>query len=247
MSKCENCQKYADCASGSGLTWPCGAYVPKAQAPEKIHTYPEMNETIKDLLRRSEEPMNQYILARIEELEAQLKAAVQDIWNFSTGNTCRSCIEWKAGRCSRPSPKDCAGYSWWKWRGFAEDSGQLDTASQKERQNRETLFKLMAENRDLPVVAMVDAELVGGDDFGRWMGSWGHAQVDAYLIPKKDYESMIFKSDDDVFDTLEKFLTSEEFDALPESDDECRKVYDALPWVKAIIVNIDLPEQDELP
>lgn len=47
----------------------------RAQVPEKIHTYPEMNETIKDLLRRSEEPMNQYILARIEELEAQLEAA----------------------------------------------------------------------------------------------------------------------------------------------------------------------------
>ena len=29
MSKCEGCQKYADCSSGSGLTWPCGAYVPK--------------------------------------------------------------------------------------------------------------------------------------------------------------------------------------------------------------------------
>lgn len=27
--KCENCQKYEDCKSGSGLTWPCGAYVPK--------------------------------------------------------------------------------------------------------------------------------------------------------------------------------------------------------------------------
>lgn len=27
--KCENCAKYEDCKSGSGLTWPCGAYVPK--------------------------------------------------------------------------------------------------------------------------------------------------------------------------------------------------------------------------
>ena len=26
---CENCKKYEDCKSGSGLTWPCGAYVPK--------------------------------------------------------------------------------------------------------------------------------------------------------------------------------------------------------------------------
>lgn len=29
MAKCENCTKYDDCRTGSGLTWPCGAYVPK--------------------------------------------------------------------------------------------------------------------------------------------------------------------------------------------------------------------------
>ena len=28
--KCENCTKYDDCRIGSGLTWPCGAYVPKS-------------------------------------------------------------------------------------------------------------------------------------------------------------------------------------------------------------------------
>ena len=27
--KCENCTKYDDCRTGSGSTWPCGAYVPK--------------------------------------------------------------------------------------------------------------------------------------------------------------------------------------------------------------------------
>lgn len=40
----------------------------------QIKTYPEMNETIKDLLRRSEEPMQLYILARIEGLEKQVSA-----------------------------------------------------------------------------------------------------------------------------------------------------------------------------
>ena len=95
MSKCEGCTKYADCASGSGLTWPCGAYVPKAQAPAKIHTYPQMNETVKDLMRRSEEPMHLYI----------------------------------GGRCTRPGPKDCAGYSWWRWRGFAD---QMEEPARRE-------------------------------------------------------------------------------------------------------------------
>lgn len=28
MSKCKTCKKYDACRSGSGLTWPCGAYVP---------------------------------------------------------------------------------------------------------------------------------------------------------------------------------------------------------------------------
>lgn len=27
--RCESCKKYEDCKSGSGLTWPCGAYAPK--------------------------------------------------------------------------------------------------------------------------------------------------------------------------------------------------------------------------
>ncbi len=45
-----------------------------AQVPVKIHTYPKMNETIKDLLRITDEPMNLYAAERIEELEAQLAA-----------------------------------------------------------------------------------------------------------------------------------------------------------------------------
>lgn len=53
---------------------------------------------------------------------------------------------------------------------------------------------------------------------------------------------MIFKSDDDVFDTLEQCLPEAEFEALPENESECRPFYDALPWVKAIIVNINLPD-----
>lgn len=27
--KCDKCKKHDDCASGSGLVWPCGAYAPK--------------------------------------------------------------------------------------------------------------------------------------------------------------------------------------------------------------------------
>lgn len=114
--------------------------------------------------------------------------------------------------------------------------------SETEKQNRENLFKLIQENPDLPVIPFVDSEVVAGGDFGRWMGSWGSARVDEYIFPPADYEPVIFKSSKDVFDTLEKCLSEDEFDALPESEAECRDIFNALPWTEAIIVSIDTPE-----
>ena len=109
--------------------------------------------------------------------------------------------------------------------------------TEREKHNREELFKLMQENPELPVVPMVNGE-IPGDDCGYWLGSWGKAAVDEYLLAG-DY--FLFKSDDDVFDALERYLTDEEFDALPEKESECRPYYEKLPWQKAIIVYIELP------
>lgn len=43
--------------------------------------------------------------------------------------------------------------------------------TERERKNREELFKLMQENPELSVVAMVDGE-IPGDDSGYWLGAW---------------------------------------------------------------------------
>lgn len=110
-----------------------------------------------------------------------------------------------------------------------------------QNQKTQELLKLIQENPDLPVIPFVDWEIVAEDN-GYWMGSWGSAQVDEYVIPRNDYPVQ-FKSDDDVFYTLERCLTNEEFEALPEGEDECRPAYNALPWKKAIIVYINLPEE----
>lgn len=108
----------------------------------------------------------------------------------------------------------------------------------RERKNREELFKLMQENPELPVIPMVDGE-IPGDDCGYWLGSWGQVQVDEYL---EAGDRFLFKSDDDVFDALERYMTCEEFDALPNSESECRPYYEKLPWKKAIVVYIVLPD-----
>ena len=88
--------------------------------------------------------------------------------------------------------------------------------SNTEKKNREKLFRLMQENPDLPVIPFVDTEVVAGDEAGKF--------------------------DCNLEDTLEKFLTEEAFNALPDTDAEHRRYFDALPWVKAIIVHIRTPE-----
>ena len=111
---------------------------------------------------------------------------------------------------------------------------------EKERENREELFRLMQEHPELPILPIVDGCIIA-DEGGYWLGAWGSAQVDEYVIAERSGR-ILFKGDGDVFCTLEEYLGYDEFEALPEKESECRSRYDSLPWIKAIVVFINLPE-----
>lgn len=112
----------------------------------------------------------------------------------------------------------------------------------KEKEYREELFKLMRENPELPIVPMVDSEIVADDGYCRWRGAWGGSYIGEYLIGE---ERIFFREDDDPYE-VDKVLT-EKCDDYDENttDEEAAKAYAELPWIKAIIVNIDLPGQEE--
>ena len=115
--------------------------------------------------------------------------------------------------------------------------------TEKERENIAELFKLIKENPELPIVPMVDNQIFDNDYFAYWLGSWGPATLDEYFISGKG-KGVFIKSDEDTFDVLEKYLSPEEFETMPESEDERIAYYNNLPWIKAIIVYIDLPERE---
>ena len=114
-------------------------------------------------------------------------------------------------------------------------------ASEREKKNREELFRLMKENPDMPVVPMVDAGIVADND-GYWMGSWGSSQIQDFLIGE---EQVYFRNDDDPHE-IEKVLCNEmlsEDDVEAMTDEKVHQAYKDMPWIKAIVVYISYPEE----
>lgn len=101
------------------------------------------------------------------------------------------------------------------------------------------LVALVRENPDLPIVPMVDSEVVA-DDYGYWMGKWGRCEVTEFYLGR---ENVHFKDDDeeDVLNDLVGCKYSHDShgrDIYDLSDEEWDALYKSVPWRKAIVVYI---------
>lgn len=100
------------------------------------------------------------------------------------------------------------------------------------------LLNLMKENPHLPVVPMVDSEVVADDTYGTWMGSWYSSSLDKYY---KGEERIYFYDEADTEDLLVEVKGWDWYDVA--SEEECLEAYRSLPWVKCIVVYITTPEE----
>lgn len=119
--------------------------------------------------------------------------------------------------------------------------GGASMISEYEKENREELFRLMRENPELPVVPMVDGEIAGDDGCARWLGAWGSAYIGKYITGAERVHFCDGTDWCEIEETLtDGQITYEEYEAATEA--EAMAIYTALPWVEAIIVNINLPD-----
>lgn len=102
----------------------------------------------------------------------------------------------------------------------------------QEKQNREGLLRLMRENPGLPVIPMVDSEVVVDDCCRWWLGHWGSAEIDEYLITGE--EVWIKSIDDGDEGILSAVLGYDEYEKM--TDEEAANAYAKLDWTKAVIV-----------
>ena len=108
--------------------------------------------------------------------------------------------------------------------------------------NTEKLLQLIKENPDLPVIPMVNEEVVADDCYSWWMGHWGDSEVTEYYIGK---EHVHFKSDDEEDALCDMpgcgyYQTPDGREILDLSDEEWTALYNSLEWIKAIVVYIDV-------
>ena len=104
------------------------------------------------------------------------------------------------------------------------------------------LITLIKENPDLPIVPMVNSEVVA-EDYGYWMGKWGNCQITEYYSGR---ERVHFKDDDeenvlmDLCDFDWCFAVEKGTDIYYLSEEDWDNLYQGVPWTKCIVVYITI-------
>ncbi len=111
--------------------------------------------------------------------------------------------------------------------------------TETERKNRETLFELLRQYPDLPVMFMVDGNLVL-DDFRYWRGALGGSGVDRYVMGE---EAVHFYDEEDMDDCLYDTFAGGDPDDM--SDEARLEFYRSLPWKTAIVVYVTVPDPED--
>lgn len=103
------------------------------------------------------------------------------------------------------------------------------------------IIKLIEQYPDLPIVPMVDSEVVADDSYSTWMGKWGSCYVTEYYLGR---ERVHFKDYDDEEEVLDDMVGCrygydlQGRDIYELSDEEWDKLYQSIPWIKCIAVDI---------
>lgn len=132
--------------------------------------------------------------------------------------------------------------------------------------NIKELLELINENPELPIICMVDSDIVR-EDYGRWMAQIGHCEVGEYATynerfydDRKEFTEDYYDHNDEILDErfgynprmsypdAQKRYLKADIEANKEAEARLDKYLDEVAdraFTKAIIVYIDTPDEIE--
>lgn len=104
------------------------------------------------------------------------------------------------------------------------------------------LLQLIKDNPELPVIPMVDAEVVSGDEYGHWMASFGKCEVKEFAIDEWYGDGVVrYRDNPGAEEDLIEAIAECKYGGTDEDYEKAREEAEKL-WTKAIIAYIELPE-----
>ena len=114
----------------------------------------------------------------------------------------------------------------------------MKTQTEIQKENVKILLDLIKENPDLPIVPMVDGEIVASDEHTSWLGSFGTAEID-HIWNNGERIYIDSHDEDELIQNILDEIPAEVDDKIAETTAiEAVKNYE---WEKVIIVWIGLP------
>lgn len=80
---CQNCTKYDDCRTGSGLTWPCGAYRAKAESGTDIEKLIRKGKSFSRKRESIEDELIQDLITALSTIQAKKAEMQKQLNEFS--------------------------------------------------------------------------------------------------------------------------------------------------------------------
>lgn len=122
-------------------------------------------------------------------------------------------------------------------------------------ENVQKLIKLAAEHPNLPIIPMVDGEIIGDDllnNFRRWMGSFGSVEIEEYVLydecfieDREEFKENFYNMNDE---ELNRKFNYSPFSNNEKALNALEKYLDEVAdraFKTAIIVHIDAPDAEE--
>lgn len=106
-------------------------------------------------------------------------------------------------------------------------------------ENIKNLAKLIAENPNMPVIPMVEQEVIGDDQAKRWAGHIGTSEVKEFIL-RENIEGTFFYYRKDQENLIDMIAENSEEEDYSVAQQEAREKVNAMQWNKAIFLNVDM-------